>query len=911
VASCPFVSGSRTIELFDRSADVLGMERSWGWPVETEHRGGGTLRWARANLCTVALSLFLLLYLGWQAFGWLPLDRRLAGEALLLAIWGAATCASALAFGRSAGWRGLRRAWGLVMLAELLGTLGLLAQALHEQLGPGALHTLSSSLYLSSYPLLLVGVLSFPAAPLRGREAMELALDCAVVTLGGGAVFAYLILGPEAVTAHGALETVTAVVAPIGDIVLLVALGSTLLRGAPAVIGRSLRPMAVALGLFAVADVLYGYELLHGTYRPGDPLDTLYVLAGAFFVASASRQRRPTAADTLAALAIVPRVRGRWLPYAAIVAALVIAVVKERADRFFPDLSMGIVVSLTAALALVRQALVQVELRRSSQRLAQAQEIAHIGSWEWDVERDIVRRSEEDLRIYGVARERAPTTHAATERAIHPEDRERVHRLFHTALERAQPFSYEMRIVRPDGEVRTVLSRGEVETRGGRVTAMRGTHQDITDRKRMESQLRYEAQHDPLTGLYNRQKLTKELDRALRYSSRYARPGALLIFDVDDFKVLNDTEGPGRGDELLKAIGQGVLERMRASDIVARLDGDEFAIVLPEVDRERALVVAEDLREVLACQMQPPVEVSAGLVLFDGAHGMMAEDALIAADIALYEAKEQGKNQVRLYDGASGAAVTWVERIRAALEEDRFVLYGQPIVELRSGAVVRHELLIRMLDEEGRLVMPGEFLPVAERFGLMREIDRWVVREGLRVAAGGRAVSINLSAHSIGDGKILAELRAALAGGLRPERVLFEITETAAMENMQEAREFTDELLALGCELALDDFGTGFGSFTYLKYLPARYLKIDMEFVREMARNETDRQVVDAITKVAHSLGKLTIAEGVEDAETMRALREFGVDVAQGFHLGRPQPVAGAPSGGAVADRARLAKIGG
>jgi EAL domain-containing protein (putative c-di-GMP-specific phosphodiesterase class I) len=194
-----------------------------------------------------------------------------------------------------------------------------------------------------------------------------------------------------------------------------------------------------------------------------------------------------------------------------------------------------------------------------------------------------------------------------------------------------------------------------------------------------------------------------------------------------------------------------------------------------------------------------------------------------------------------------------------------------------------------MISETGEVIAPGAFLPTAERFGLINEIDRWVTREGLSYAAAGRRVSINLSAQSIGDHRILDTLRAAVGNGVVPGDVMFEITETAAMHNMEDARLFAQAIIDLGCEVALDDFGTGFGSFTYLKHLPARYLKIDMEFVREMVFNETDREVVDSITKVAHSLGKLTIAEGVEDAATLQALRQYGVDRAQGFFIGRPR----------------------
>jgi diguanylate cyclase (GGDEF)-like protein len=402
-------------------------------------------------------------------------------------------------------------------------------------------------------------------------------------------------------------------------------------------------------------------------------------------------------------------------------------------------------------------------------------------------------------------------------------------------------------------------------------------------------QMQHQADHDPLTGLYNRRRFGEELDRALYHSSRYSHPSALLMLDIDHFKLINDTRGHRVGDEVLKALAQSISSRLRTSDLVGRLGGDEFAILLHEVGPDEALTIAEDIRMTIAArQTDPSVRVTAGLLLCDGSNELVADDALIAADIALYEAKEHGKGGVQIYRGSASAAVTWVERIRGALTEGRFALFAQPMVDLHGGDAPYDELLIRMISESGEMIQPGEFLPVAERFGLMNEIDRWVTREGLHIAQQGNRVSINLSAHSIGDPIILDELRAEIAAGLAPKHVIFEITESAAMRNMDEARAFAEALIELGCELALDDFGTGFGSFVYLKHLPARYLKIDMEFVREMVFNETDRQVVDSITKVAHSLGKQTIAEGVEDEATLVALREYGVDRAQGFFVGRP-----------------------
>ena len=839
-----------------------------------------------------ALAALVALYVAGELLGWPGVRREVAGDAIQLAIGAEAAWLAGRAWVRTRGTGRLSRAWGLVALALVAETAGQLAQ-LVEEAGHGAAYpSPADPFYLAFYPLLLAGVLTFPTTRRSSRQSLALALDVGIVTLAGVSLVVLFILGSNGPSTDTPLGVATAIGYPIGGMTLMLALGWALLPEPLAPTRRSLLTIGAAVAIYAVGDLVTGYVLRHGSYQGGGAVDILYALAVAGLGLAAARQRpraqpctpRPAERATFAGTA--------WLPYLAMTGILGSLLVSVGHEALVPGLAVTIVVAVSGTMVAARQMLHQRDLRESALRLAQAQEIAQIGSYEWDVEHDEIRHSEEDLRLYGVDREAAPHDYEGSLAFVHPDDRERVRKLVRRSLIEAEPFSYEMRVVRPDGDVRTLLSRGDVELRGGRVVAVHGTHQDITERRRIEDQMRYEAEHDPLTGLYNRAKLADELERALRYAARYRRHGALLTLDVDDFKVVNDTLGHGRGDELLKALAQSILRRIRAADVVAHLGGDEFAVVLPEADADEAVDIAEEIRaEVARHRGTAAVRLSAAVVPFDGEHAMVADEALVAADIAMYEAKEAGKDRVRVYRGRAGAAVTWVERIRSALADGRFELYGQPILDLHTNAVIRHELLLRMRGEDGSVVDPDTFLPVAERFGLIGAIDRWVVVEGLRIAAGGRKVSINLSARSIGDAGILATLSEAIASGLDASHVIFEITETAAMENMREAREFTEELVALGCDVAIDDFGTGFGSFTYLKYLPARYLKIDMEFVRDMLRNDTDRQVVDAIAKVAHSLGKLTIAEGVEDAATLEALRDLGVDGAQGFLVGVPAPI--------------------
>jgi diguanylate cyclase (GGDEF)-like protein len=406
----------------------------------------------------------------------------------------------------------------------------------------------------------------------------------------------------------------------------------------------------------------------------------------------------------------------------------------------------------------------------------------------------------------------------------------------------------------------------------------------------MADPLEHLAENDLLTGLYSRSRLVSELDRQLSYSARYSRAGALLTLDIDNFKLANDTYGRAAGDVMLKAVSELLRARARSTDVVARLGSDEFAVILPEASEDEAMIVARDIRAVL-CERQlgPPIMVSIGVALLTGDEEVSAEDIVARGQIALYEAKELGGDQARVYTAQASGALTWVQRIRTALAEDRFVLYGQPIADLRTGRITHHELLVRMLSEDGDIIPPAAFLPMAERFGVIGEIDRWVTSAGLRLAIDGEGVAVNLSGYSIGDPSIVAEIRSAIADGVDPGKVIFDVTEAAAMTKLEATRQFAGMLYGLGCNLALDDFGTGFSSFTFLKYIPARYLKIDMGFIRELASSKLDHQVVKSIVGIARCLDKRTIAEGVQDADTLHVLRAIGADYAQGFHFGAPK----------------------
>jgi diguanylate cyclase (GGDEF)-like protein/PAS domain S-box-containing protein len=437
--------------------------------------------------------------------------------------------------------------------------------------------------------------------------------------------------------------------------------------------------------------------------------------------------------------------------------------------------------------------------------------------------------------------------------------------------------------------------------------------QDVTHRRRYEENLHYLATHDPLTGLHNRSSFAGQLETHADLVRRYGSEGALLLLDLDHFKYVNDTLGHQAGDQLIARAATVLASRLRDSDVLARLGGDEFAVLLPKAQTAGALLVAEDLlaalrAERIAVPATPgrSITASVGVAMFEADEALTGEDVLVSADLAMYDAKEAGRNQVVLHSAGSGdqaqarmrGRVNWAERIRVAIDDDRFALVAQPIFDLETGIVTQFEVLLRMLDDHGDLIPPSAFLATAERLGMIQEIDAIVVARAIRAVAGAGAaigdarVEINLSGGSMGDPQILRVIeRELLETGLDPGRVIFEITETAAIANIAKAREFSDELAKLGCRFALDDFGAGFGSFYYLKHVHFDILKIDGEFVRDACCTRTDRLVIQAVVAIARGLGKQTVAEHVGDEPTVSLLRELGVDYGQGYHLGEPQPL--------------------
>jgi diguanylate cyclase (GGDEF)-like protein/PAS domain S-box-containing protein len=442
----------------------------------------------------------------------------------------------------------------------------------------------------------------------------------------------------------------------------------------------------------------------------------------------------------------------------------------------------------------------------------------------------------------------------------------------------------------------------------GRIERFSTIARDISERKRFEEQLIHLANHDPLTSLFNRRRFDEEVERQLHEAERYGIQGALLFMDLDQFKDVNDSRGHRSGDELLTGLASLLRERLRRSDVVARLGGDEFAILLPHTRPDQAQSIAAELLDAIRTFTfmvgGSPLRISAsiGIALFPE-HGTTASELLSRADLAMYRAKDDGRNRYSVFmPGADWQAqiesrIGWYQRIREALENDLFVLHAQPILDLSCGAITQYELLLRMTDGSD-LVLPGAFLETAERTGLIQDIDRWVVKRAIELLARNEIadqdvrLEVNLSGKAFADAELLPMIqRELLATNIDPSRLVLEVTETAAIANIDEAQKFLRTLRGMGCGFALDDFGVGFSSFSHLKHLPVDYLKIDGSFIRDLSRNTVDQHLVRAIVGVARGLGKRTIAEFVADEDTLRLLREYGVDYGQGFHIAEPGPL--------------------
>jgi diguanylate cyclase (GGDEF)-like protein/PAS domain S-box-containing protein len=474
----------------------------------------------------------------------------------------------------------------------------------------------------------------------------------------------------------------------------------------------------------------------------------------------------------------------------------------------------------------------------------------------------------------------------------------------------------ELRYVRPDGSdvwcmVIPAITSGPS---GERLVVVQAI--DITERREFERQLRHAAEHDSLTGLFSRRHFNEQLQEQVARVKSTRRPASVLLLDLDGFKDVNDALGHSTGDALLRRLAGALTSVLREDELLARVGGDEFAVLLPDTAGDGAVAVGEKLA--FAVYEHGAVNTAAGRIQVTASVGVTswsaeldvdAELLMAEADIAMYDAKAAGRNRTQLYErgghrrGEIANRSSRLTHLRDAITHGHFALHAQPIVplaQMAADAPPFYELLVRMERPDGTLAAPAEFLPDAERHGLIAEIDRWVLAEAVRVLRvrqlAGRPVkvSVNLCAASIDDPELGERIGTLLkASDVPPQMLTLELTETGALSDLGRASELSLHLRDIGCRFALDDFGAAFASLQYLKHIHFDLVKIDGEFIRNLPHSPADQLIVKAVAEMATGFGAQVVAEFVDSQETVELLRQFGIEFGQGFFLGRPEPLPG------------------
>lgn len=430
---------------------------------------------------------------------------------------------------------------------------------------------------------------------------------------------------------------------------------------------------------------------------------------------------------------------------------------------------------------------------------------------------------------------------------------------------------------------------------------------ELAERKVTDARLQYLVNHDDLTGLYSRRRLVKTLEEAITHSDSHRGEVALLHIDLDQFKVINDLEGHKAGDQLLVNVANLLRSHIDNDKILARISADEFTILMKDSTQEQALLHAERIRhemKTFSFKVEDRVYhigISIGIAMLRSDESITASEILARSDQACYVAKKHGRNMIHLYDDLDQEVnimrdeAHWAPKIRNALINNHFCLLFQPVVNLKNNQIEHYEALIRMRDKEGELVSPGIFIPVAERMGLIHDIDNWVIRQAAQALhylpeeKSHISLNINLSSHAFHDPGLLHLIKESLEEAqIDASRITFEITETAAIANYDQTREMIIKLREMGCSFALDDFGVGFNSFSYLKQFPVDYIKIDGSFITNLLNDPIDQTLVKSMVEISKTLGKKTVAEFVESEEVLEMIRAYGIDHAQGYYIGKP-----------------------
>ena len=540
-----------------------------------------------------------------------------------------------------------------------------------------------------------------------------------------------------------------------------------------------------------------------------------------------------------------------------------------------------------------------------------------------DEDSESIYVSPQVVELLGISQDEWLTNPYAWRHHVHPDDIDRAWDEYRHAYIAHEPLIHEYRMVHEDGAVHWVLEQAyPIDDEAGEPWLIQGVIFDITERKRAEEQVAFLAYHDKLTGLPNRALFEEMLETAIARAHRHDLGVGVLYLDLDNFKLVNDSLGHHAGDELLKQLAERLRGCTRETDMVARQGGDEFLLLLADLERgmgpvsgtEAGLFVAESVSTRVHEALQEPFDLggveffasaSIGVSLFP----QDAEDAatlLKNADTAMYQSKKAEPGGYVVYASGADDAIerlSFTTRLRRAVEQQHWVLHWQPVVDLSAGTVSGVEALIRWRETNGGLVPPGEFIPLAEELGLIEAIGDWVIDEVARQRKAWEAegidvrVGFNLSPRQLWSGRLTEKMMDKLSSaGVDPGDVVVEITESTAMADPDRTQRVLTELHAWGLTLAIDDFGTGYSSLARLKHLPIDILKIDRSFIHEVDRDEDSGRMVEAMVQLAHGLGMTPLAEGIETAEELAFLREAGCTLGQGFHFARPVPASEIPA---------------
>lgn len=471
-----------------------------------------------------------------------------------------------------------------------------------------------------------------------------------------------------------------------------------------------------------------------------------------------------------------------------------------------------------------------------------------------------------------------------------------------------QKFNTEIELCLRDSKQQQIWTQLKISrsTRSEQFSTLTVCLDNITEKRKSQEQLKYLAMHDSLTGLHNRHHFETTLEKLSTDAARNKRQHGLVYLDLDHFKVINDTFGHQKGDEVLREMSALLSRRIRKPDILCRLGGDEFAFLLRNVSAQDAKDFARDIQKIIgefSFQLQEQrinLGCSIGVTLIDGS-ALSAEEHFMRADIALYVAKGRGRNLIHLYDAQDNESdelrmrINISQKIRNAISEDRMVLYFQPIYDVTKDKISYYESLVRLREPNGTIVGPAEFIPALEAAGEMHLLDRWIIKLATRTLKEHpelNHIAINLSAQAFKDENLVPAILESLnATGVNPNRITFELTESASLFNLNITQRVIADLHKLGCSFSVDDFGSGFSSFAYLKDLPADYIKLDGSFIQNLHKDTIDQALVKAMIQVIQALGKKAVAEYVENQDILDILKSMGIDFVQGYHIGHPLPV--------------------